>query len=62
MSILKRKRAFSKRRVGLGIAVILAAHVAAGVIVCSGKRRCCSPSRAVRKATRAVSGFVKKFS
>ena len=60
MLMLNRKRSQIKKTLGISLAVLAVAHVAAGVLLCASSR-CSSLERMAKKAKRTVTGFVREM-
>lgn len=61
MFMLNRKKNKWKKVVGITLGAVVAAHVVAGVLLCTGIPHCDSWNRMARKAKRTVVGLVREL-
>lgn len=61
MWLMTRKKGKMGKAVGISVAVLVAAHLAVGVLLCKNAPRRSRIGRTVKKAGRTVKGFVREF-
>ena len=61
MLMLNRKKAQIKKTVGISVAILLAAHLAAGVLLCAGMPKESKWQKTMKNAKRTVVGLVKEI-
>ena len=61
MLMLDRKKAQIKKTVGLSVAILLAAHLAAGILLCVGMPKESKWQKTMKNAKRTVVGLVKEI-